>query len=47
MSGRGLYPVCYSTFLGQWPKDGSRHQGGPLKTVAGSGAETALHREPW
>lgn len=45
MSGRGLYPACYSAFLGQWLKDGSRHQGGPLKTAAGSVAETAFHRE--
>lgn len=45
MSGRGLYPVCYSAFLGQWLKDGSRHQGGPLKTAAGSVAEAAFHRE--
>ena len=45
MSRRGLYLVCYRGFLGQWLKDDSRYQGGPLKTEAGSVAETAFHRE--
>lgn len=45
MNGRDLHLVWYRASLGQCLEDGSRHQGGPLKAVAGSVAETVFSRE--